>query len=425
MLALADANSFYAQCECVYNPQLLGKPVIVLSNNDGCIVSRSPEAKAIGIKMGVPFFKAQALVDRYNVQVFSSNYALYGDLSHRIMTVLSYFTPNLEIYSIDEAFLDLSGFRDRPLTDYANTIRNAVSKWTGISVSIGIGPTKVLAKLANRVAKLHPQFNGIFDFAACDQPNEILNDIAVEEIWGVGRGSAKWLRTRGITTALQLRDTYDGLIQRKMGVGGLRLLQELRGISCLPLDLCPAAKRETCVSRSFGQPVETLLELREAISTYTARAAQKLRWQQQAATRMQVFARTSLFDDEAYSNSVGVDLPVATNITPVLLQFALKAAETLFCPGVRYKKAGVIMMGLVPESCIQGNLLVKNCNTERSRKLMDAIDAINARFGTSTLKFAAEGLNPAWQMKASQRSPRYTTQWTEIPVARASNRPFS
>jgi DNA polymerase V len=419
MLALADANSFYAQCELVYNPQLLGQPFIVLSNNDGCVVARSPEARALGIKIGVPFFKIELLVERHNVQVFSSNYALYADLSHRVMTVLGHFSPDLEIYSIDEAFLDLSGFHDRNLTEYASTIRSTILRWTGIPVSIGIGPTKVLAKIANHVAKKHPQFNGVFDLAACDQPDEILRTFAVEDVWGIGRRYAKWLRVHGITTALQLRDTYDGLIQRKMGVIGLRLLNELRGISCLPLELCPAAKKETCVSRSFGQPVETLQELREAIATYTARAAEKLRQQQQAATRMQVFARTSLFEDESYSNSVVVNFPVATNITPILLHFAFQAAEALFRPGFRYKKAGIIMMGLVPESCIQGNLLVNDCNRERLRKLMQAVDSVNAQFGAGTLRFAAAGLNPKWQMKATRRSPRYTTRWAEIPVAKA------
>ncbi len=239
MLALVDCNSFYASCERVFNPKLWGKPVVVLSNNDGCVVARSPEAKALGIPMGEPFFKIRSLAEKHQVQVFSSNYALYGDLSERVMTVLGSFTPDQEIYSIDEAFLDFSGFRHLDLTDYGVQIRKTVLQWTGIPVSIGIAPTKVLAKIANRVAKKSLEAGGVFDLSTCDRVDPVLAATPVEDIWGIGRQYSKWLRIQNITSALELREANDGLIRKKMGIVGVRLLHELRGVSCLPLDLCP------------------------------------------------------------------------------------------------------------------------------------------------------------------------------------------
>ncbi len=421
MLALVDCNSFYVSCEQVFNPKTWGKPVVVLSNNDGVIVSRSPEAKALGIPMGAPFFKVQALLEKHQVQVFSSNYALYGDLSDRVMTILGSFAPELEIYSIDEAFLDLSGFQHLDLTEYGLQIRKTVLQWTGIPVSIGIAPTKVLAKIASRVAKKSPEARGVFDLSTCDRIETVLAATPVEDIWGIGRRYSKWLRVHNITSALELRDASDDLIRKKMGVVGLRLLQELRGVSCLSLDLCPNPKHETCVSRSFGRPVESLQELQEAIATYTSRAAEKLRRQKQAATSMQIFARTSLFEEAegVYSNSTYLTLPVATNITPQLLNVALRGAEALYRSGYRYKKAGVIMLGLVPENCIQGNLLEPVSDWQKDQSLMRVLDQINTRFGSGTLRYAPAGFKQGWKMSAAQHSPRYVTCWQELAIAKA------
>ncbi|KGF73849.1 SOS mutagenesis and repair protein UmuC [Neosynechococcus sphagnicola sy1] len=414
MFALVDCNNFYVSCERVFNPKLWGQPVVVLSNNDGCVVARSPEAKALGIKMGVPVFQIQPLIQKHQIQVFSSNYALYGDMSQRVMMLLEQFAPEMEIYSIDEAFLDLP-FRHRDLTAYGQEIRRKILQWTGIPVSVGIGCTKSLAKIANRVAKKSSTANGVFDISSCSDPDEVLAATEVEDIWGIGRRYSKWLRSVGIETAFQLRDSDPALIRQKMGVVGIRLLQELQGESCLPLDLCPMPKQETCVSRSFGRPIETLPELKEAIALYTSKAAEKLRRQQQAATILMVFARTSLFQEHPYSNSTTLTLPVVTNLTPELLGFALQGAEVVYCPGQRYKKAGVMMMGLVPEHQRQMGLF-DSLDRERHQKLMQVIDRLNNQMGAGTLQYGAVGLKTAWRLQANRRSPQYTTRWQDLPL---------
>ena len=277
LFALADCNNFYASCERVFNPKLAGRPAIVLSNNDGCVVARSNEAKALGIAMGVPAFQIRHLIRKHDVQVFSSNYALYGDLSQRVMETLQQFSPEVEVYSIDEAFLNLSGFTNINLTDYGRRIRATVKQWTGIPVSVGIAETKTLAKIANHVAKRTEGTDGVFDFTAWPDRDSVLARVLVEEVWGIGPNYARLLTQHGITTALGLRDADDHWIQKQMGVVGLRTVHELRGISCLPLEQCPPPKQGITCSRSFGRPVTTLAEMREAVAAYTARAAEKLR----------------------------------------------------------------------------------------------------------------------------------------------------
>lgn len=414
MLALADCDQFYVSCERAFNPKLRDRPVVVLSNNDGCIVARSPEVKALGIPMGAPLFEIDHLVDRHDIQVFSSNYALYGDMSHRVMTALAQFAPEVEIYSIDEAFLDLSELGDRDLVERASTLRETVLKWTGIPISLGLAPTKVLAKIATRLAKRSPQWQGVFNLAISSDADDILAATDVADVWGIGRKYAAWLHARGVTSALHLRDASEGLIRQKLGVVGARLQLELRGISCLPLELCPPAKQETCVSRSFGRVVSSLPELKEALALRTTRLGEKLRAQRQAATSLQVFARTSAFDENPYSNAVTVTLPTATNHTPALLGHALRGTEAIFQAGYRFKKAGVIAMGLLPETIEQGHLFEPPRDRQRDRELMSVVDSLNRRFGSGTVGFAASGMKRPWQMRCSWRSRRFTTRWDEL-----------
>jgi DNA polymerase V len=416
IIALVDCNNFYASCERVFAPHLRAQPIVVLSNNDGCVISRSQEAKALGIKMGVPLFKIRHDIERHHIQVLSSNYTLYGDMSDRVMQVLAEFTQTLEVYSIDEAFLEIP-VAQADYAKYCQQLRLTVLRSTGIPVSIGIGTTKTLAKLANHMAKNHPAYEGVFDLTCGDQA-VILAETAIEQVWGVGRNYARTLRVHGIETALQLRDSYDGWIKQRFGVVLLRTVLELRGVVCLPLDLKPPTRKSLMVSRSFGKPVVELPELNAAISTYTAKAAEKLRRFQLVAGVIMVFVRTSAFEDAYYSNSIKISLPIPTNFTPELLHHALLGVATLYRQGDHYKKAGVILLQLGPESMIQGNLFVDNRDWLRSRQLMQALDAMNANQRDS-LQFAVAGGKQEWQPKAAWRSPRYTTRWDEIPLVKA------
>jgi DNA polymerase V len=319
-IALIDANNFYASCEAEFQPKLSGLAVVVLSNNDGCVIARSPQAKAAGIKMGEPVVKIKQLIQQQNIQVFSSNYSLYGDMSQRVMTCLGEFTPEIEIYSIDAAFLDLSGFSWKNLAEYGQQIRSCVKQWTGITVSIGIGPTKTLAKIANRVAK--KSGCGVCDLAQTDA-GEILSATDVADVWGIGRRYAKSLRAHGIETALQLREADPTWAKKCYSVVMQRTILELRGYSCLSVELAPPCHKSITVSRSFSRPVTELQEMKEAIATHLSRAAEKLRLYCLTANVLQVFALTSRFRDNYYSNGVTVSLPVATQDTAELLFYAL------------------------------------------------------------------------------------------------------
>jgi len=412
--ALVDCNNFYVSCERLFNPALTGKPVVVLSNNDGCVVARSQEVKDLGIKMGVPVFRIYELIKRYDIQVYSSNYSLYGDLSGRVMSTLAYFAPDVEIYSIDEAFIDLSGFRYRNLTEYGSEIRQRVKQWVGIPVSVGIAPTKTLAKLANLIAK--QSSSGVFDLSVYPSIDEILSQVDVGDLWGIGYKYATWLRERKITTALELKDAHEGLIRSKMGIVGVKLQMELRGESCLAMELIDNPKKGTCVSRSFPQSIDKLSDLQEAIAAFTHRAAEKLRRQKQAASVITVFARTSPFRDNFYSNSATAELDLATNYTLELSRVASQLAESVYRQGQNFKKAGVIMTGLVSEKQVQGNLFdVSNEEAKvRSRKLMSVMDTINEIYGRDTLRFATTGVMQVWKSKSEQRSPKYTTCWQDL-----------
>ena len=419
IFALVDCNNFYASCERVFNPKLEGKPLVVLSNNDGCVVARSNEAKALGIEMGVPEFQIRPLLRAHKVQVFSSNYTLYGDMSQRVMETLAQFCLDSEVYSIDEAFLSLSGFTSRNLTEYGRTMRSTVKQWTGIPVSVGIAETKTLAKIANRVAKRAPDTGGVFNLLACPDRDALLGRIAVQDVWGIGPNHAHFLKQHGITTAVQLRQVEDQWIRKHMGIVGLRLVMELRGVSCLELEQCPAPKQSLTCSRAFGTPISTLTEMEEAVSSYTSRVAEKLRGERLAATVLTVFLTTNQFTDgPQYSNAITIKLPVATDHTHELIRSALQGIKAVYREGYQYKKAGVMLMGLVPVGQVQADLFDHH-DRVRSTRLMSALDAVNARWGVGALQYASSGITKKWKTQFHHRSPAYTTQWNELPLVQA------
>jgi len=412
IFALVDCNNFYASCERVFNPKLEGRPVVVLSNNDGCVVARSNEAKALGIGMGVPAFEIEDIIRKNGVEVFSSNYALYADMSSRVMETLSAFTPDMEVYSIDEAFLNLAGF-DCSLTDYGRKIWRTVKQWTGMPVTVGIARTKTLAKIANRIAKKSAKANGVLDLTDSPYLDKVLAETPVEKVWTVGIKSALKLKGAGIKTALALRDADIGWVRQKFGVVGVRTVYELRGISCYPLEQNPPAKKSIAVSRMFGEPVESIEELKEAIASYASRAGRKLRGQGLAAGVMTVYVTTSRFIENRYFNSHTVEFAVATSDTIELIRNACRCIDRLYRKGCAFKKCGIIFNALVPENQVQKGLFDK-VDRLKSRRLMRVIDSINTRLD-SPLQWAAEGLAQPWKVKFKRRSCRYTTRWDELP----------
>ncbi|CAK6696345.1 Y-family DNA polymerase [Synechococcus sp. CBW1107] len=430
---LIDANNFYASCEAALDPAVAGRPLVVLSNNDGCIVARSAAARSLGIPMGQPYFQVRRELERLGVIVRSSNYALYADMSQRLMATIEPWVEELEVYSIDEAFGrlhrpaagDPSGADLRPggdLTSWGRRLRAQVQRHLGLPVAVGIAPTKVLAKIANRLAKGDPRHGGVFDLGAVADPDPWLESVAIEDVWGIGRQLARWCRLRGVADARQLRDLASGELRRRCGVVGLRLQEELRGRSCLPLVSLPPAKQETCVSRSFSQPVSSLTDLREAIATYLSRAAEKLRRQRQRAGAITVFVRSSPFDGSRfYSNAATVQLPLASNDTAVLLAAALPLAERLFRPHKPLQKAGVLLQQLQPLEQLQHHLLAPMPLEQQQRReaLLATIDALNRRYGRGTVQWAACGLRPAWMMRRSRLSRAATTRLSDLPWVQA------
>lgn len=418
IFALVDCNNFYASCERVFNPRLENKPVIVLSNNDGCVVARSNEAKAIGIKMGVPAFEIKNLIKAHNVQVFSSNYTLYGDMSGRVMESLKEFSPEMEIYSIDEAFLNLTGFEHLDLTDYGRKIKKSLKQWTGIPVSVGIARTKTLAKIANRLAKKNPSKQGVANILDPKDELEALKQIAVGDVWGIGSSFARLLDAKGIHTALELRDADERWIKKKMGVVGLRTVLELRCISCLPLELCRPTRKGMMVSRLFGKPIETLSELKEAMAMYLSTAGEKLRRENLAANVLSVYVTTDRFKEPYYSRSTTIELPVATSDTQELIGYGLRAVESLYRKGLQFKKGGVMLTDLVESKQVQQNLFDAR-DRERAMRLMQAVDKVNSNLGAGMLRFAVAGMNPQWKVLANHKSKRYTTCWDELVMVKA------
>lgn len=419
-IAIVDCNNFYASCERVFNPKLIGKPIVVLSNNDGVIVALSNEAKKLGIKGFQPLFKIRDQIEKYDVQVFSSNYTLYGDMSHRVMRTLEQFSPNVEIYSIDEAFLDLSGFNRLDLEDYCREIRAKVLKWTGIPVSIGIAESKTLAKAANRRAKKVAEYGGVLNiYGKENERNEHLKQIDVSDVWGVGRQYTKLLYGHNIRTAYDLANANKSWIRRKMTVVGLRTVYELNGTSCIEIESVTPDKKAIVSSRSFGADVTKLEDIKESIATWTTRAAEKMRTQKLAAGFLSVYVRTNPFKEiPQYHNSVQIKLPQPTDSTAELLQYAIKGAEQIFREGYRYKKAGIMLSELVPSKSLQLSIFDKE-DRIKHLKATKVMDDINAELGSGTVFFASSGIERRWRMKRDHTSEHYTTAWNSLPEVKA------
>jgi DNA polymerase V len=425
MFALVDCNNFYVSCERVFQPHLQGRPVVVLSNNDGCVVSRSQEAKDLGIGMGVAFFQIKDFAQKHGVEALSSNYTLYADMSARVMETLCNFTPDIEVYSIDEAFLSLpgygsalrrdeSGLGDNP-ADYCRQIRKTVGQWTGLPVSIGIAQTKTLAKLANRLAKRLGESDGVFELTEQGCIDHALAQTGVENVWGVGIKSCIKLKRAGISTALALRDADVEWVRRRFGVTGVRTVYELRGENCYELQSQPPAKKCVTVSRIFGEKVETIEQLKEAMASYVCRAGEKLRKSGLAAGAMFVYIMTSRFvkKQNRYFSSQAVTFERPTSYTPELLEHAAKAVERLYRKSFQYNKAGVIFGELTPVDKVQGNFF-DTIDRQKAGRLMRAVDAINAKLPDSRLFWAAEAIVQPWRTKAARRSRRFTTCWDEL-----------
>ena len=426
--ALVDCNNFYVSCERLFNPALERRPVIILSNNDGCVVARSQEAKELGIGMGEPFFKVSDLCSARNVVVYSSNYQLYGDLSERVMAVLATASPDLEVYSIDEAFLWFpEGMSTKQVVEACVRVRRQVSQWVGIPTSIGIAPTKTLAKLATALAKestgeKRPQSPGRrapVTLLSNGEWEPVLKTTPIRKLWGVGTGLEKRFHSLGIQTAWDLHESDPILIRRKAGIIGEKLLWELHGINCLPLEKAASRKSVTC-SRSFGEAVTDPKDLSEALATHISSACEKLREEGLCATAMQVFALTTIDPITEERNCYGTTLmfPIPTNDTPHAIGLATKTMHQWAKQGPRYKKCGVVMLDLVPEQQVPQDLFQNGLGSKR-REVLNVVDAINARFGKNTLFYGATGIHPRWQMRCDHRSRRYTTRWDELAIVHA------
>lgn len=414
MFSLVDCNSFYASCEQVFNPRLIGKPVVMLSNNDGAVIARSKEAKE-WIPMGEPYFKVKPIIEKHRIHVFSSNYELYGDMSSRVMNILSELAPESEVYSIDECFLSFPRWDIQDLLSHGLTIRNTVKQWTGIPVSVGFGPTKTLAKVANKAAK---KTDGIRLLRETDDIDSLLEKMDVEDLWGIGRQYSKLLKANGITTGLHLKNAKDGWIKKYMTIVGLRLVYELRGIPCLPIESVRPAKKGICTSRSLGKAVMKLSEMAEAVSNFAANCAQKLRKQNSCASLVTVFIHTNRFNSQKpqYSNHRSIRLPVATNSTSEIIHYALIALEMIYKEGFEYKKAGVIVMNIVPNNAVQQNLF-DDVDRVKQSNIMNTLDTVNNKMGKNKLKFAIQGCpnkSASWHMERNMLSPCYTTRWEDL-----------
>ncbi len=412
-IALIDCNSFYVSCERLFNPKIRRLPVVVLSNNDGCIISRSNEAKALGIKMGEPYFKARNIIIKNNVQVFSSNYSLYGDISRRVMRTLKRFNSKIEVYSIDEAFLDLSNFSDKEVKDVGKEIRNTVLQWTGIPTSIGIAETKTLSKVANHIAK--KQKSGVVSLVNIKDLDPILEKVEVRDIWGVGKQLSKFYIKNGIYNAKQLKNASNTWIKKTKNVLSSRTAMELRGVPCIEIETKQAKRKSCCVSRSFGKKVEKLRELKESVTSYCLNAAEKIRSESLVCKSITVFIRTSPFQNKGifYSNSKTIDFPIATNNSIEIVKNALMGLDLIYKDGFKYQKAGIILSGLSDSE--KGNSLFKSTKDERIKNLMQSIDSTNYRYGRSTISLASAGINKKWSMRRQYSSKIDTADFYSLP----------
>lgn len=417
MFALCDVNSFYASCETVFRPDLKGRPVVVLSNNDGCVIARSAEAKPF-VKMGEPYFKQKDVFRQHGIIAFSSNYELYADMSNRVMTTLEELSPRCEIYSIDEAFCDLAGVRNcRDLTDFGREIRETVLRRTHLTVGVGIAQTKTLAKLANHAAKQwQRQTGGVVDLSNLERQRKLMALLPVDEVWGVGRRISKKLEAIGIKTVLQLADTDIRFIRKHFNVVLERTVRELRGEPCLGLEEFAPVKQEIVCSRSFGGRITEYHEMRQAICSYASRAAEKLRGEHQYCRFISAFVKTSPFalNEPYYGNSASVKLLTPTQDSRDIITAATKCLDAIWKDGHRYQKAGVMLGDFYSQGVAQLNLFDDNAPRQNSEKLMEVLDHLNAKDGRGTLYFAGQGIQTAWQMKREMLSPRYTTRYSDL-----------
>jgi DNA polymerase V len=420
-IALVDVNNFYVSCERVFRPKLRHQPVVVLSNNDGCVISRSAEAKALGIAMGAPWFQIKKFAEQEGVTAFSSNYALYADMSNRVMSILRQFSPAQEIYSIDESFLDLTEFRHRDLTQYAQTLRQTVLQGTDLPVCVGIASSKTLAKLANHSAKQDATLNGVCNFntLAAEEADARLRDIAVSSVWGIGRGLAKHMDKLNIHSAYDLKYSDAATMRKKFNVVLEKTVRELNGTTCLELEQIRGPHQQILSTRSFGNTVRDLANLREAVTLLTTRAGEKLRQRQLYAGEVYVYIRTSPYRSphHHYENGLRLPLHTATNNTLQLVQAALRVLGQIYRPGYDYIKAGVSLGQLATAATQQQDLFNTSASHEKSGRLMDVVDSINRKMGRATIRLASEGVEPKaqpWRMKQELKSPGYTTCWEDL-----------
>ena len=412
MYALVDCNNFYASCERVFNPKLNNKPIVVLSNNDGCVIARSNEAKQF-VPMGAVAFKYQSIFKQNNIHVFSSNYALYGDMSMRIMNILKQFTPDVEVYSIDEAFLQFKGFKQYNLQEYGVQIKDRVKKWTNMPVSIGFAKTKALTKIANKIAKKFPKrTNGVYSIQTDEQRIKALKWTKIEDVWGIGRRFSKKLKILNVYTAYDFIQLSDAFVRKEFSVVGLRLKKELEGESVLKLDEVKP-KKAIATTRSFAHDITDFNEIKERVATFSVTCAEKLRKQNSYANLVYVFIRTNNFKkDQQYANGISIKLPFSTNSSITIAKCAKKGLQAIYKKGYRYKKAGVLVMGIVPKPNKQLNLFITE--NPKHDKLMQVLDKINTNLGEPKLKLASQNLEKTWIMRQEKLSKRYTTCWNEL-----------
>jgi DNA polymerase V len=412
-IGLVDCNSFYVSCERLFNPKIRKKPVVVLSNNDGCIISRSNEAKALGIKMGEPYFKTKDIIIKNKVEVFSSNYSLYGDLSRRVMRTLKRFNTEIEVYSIDEAFIDLSNFLDSEVEKVGREIRETVLQWTGIPTSIGIAKTKTLSKVANHIAK--KKKSGVTSLIGIENLDPVLEKVEINDVWGVGKQLTKFYQKNGIYNAKQLKNKSNTWIKKCSNVLSSRTAMELRGIPCINLETTQTKRKSCVVSRSFGKRIEKFQELKEAVVNYCLNASEKIRSESLVAKAITVFVRTSPFQKDYgyYSNTKTVDFPIATNNSIEIVKTAVSILKNIFKIGYRYQKAGVMLIGLHNENGRKN--LFSSERDEKIKKLMQSIDNTNYRYGRSTLSLASAGVHKKWNMKRQYSSKIDTADFYCLP----------
>ncbi len=415
MIALVDCNNFYASCERVFNPALEGKPIVVLSNNDGCVIARSDEAKALGVKMGAIAYLNEEFFSQNHIHVFSSNYVLYGSLSNRVMRALNGFTHGIEHYSIDEAFLDFTG---RIHTDFfvlAKEIKSYISQSIGIPVSVGIAPTKTLAKMANRYAKKCNKPLGVHVLDTQEKTDAVLQFTAVGDIWGIGGQYAKLLMKNGFHSAYDLLQAPEEWVRREMSVVGQRTLNELRGIPCVEMENIPTTKKNICVARGFGQLLKEKAEVQEALSNYVCLIGEKLRKQKICTQQLHVFVQTNIHrsQDKQYFRSVNLRLLVATNDTAELLNHANKGLDHIYLAGYNYHKAGCMALELVPETQVQLGIF-DTLNRNRNQTMMQALDKLNTSFGKNTVRFVRQGYGQKWKLRQEKLSPCYTTRLSDV-----------